>query len=243
MGFPFTDITLYAPTELKVGTPEFNNEVSLQNFVSDLYVQKMYGYKPPKTSRVTLQPAYHEIWNRTWKNGSIISIAPYFNYNEYKNLDKKSKYHYILDIVHNSMMKLSEEYSWNKMIFEKAYQEILESDFLFRIEYPIKISRDKKKTANLVIEKTETISSIYLNIKVNELLSQVKLFDKKNTFWYDGIYSFAKNSKWFDSDSFGINYKKKKTQIIYSIKENKVTLFQDNIEVKELDFEKIFLFG
>jgi hypothetical protein len=66
MGAPFRDITLYTPTPFKVGTHEFIEEVSLINFVSDLYVQNMNGYKPPKTSRITIQPAYYEIWDRTW---------------------------------------------------------------------------------------------------------------------------------------------------------------------------------
>jgi len=48
MGTPFSDITLYTPTSNNVGTPEYIEQVSLQNFVSDLYVQNMNGYKPPK---------------------------------------------------------------------------------------------------------------------------------------------------------------------------------------------------
>ena len=71
MGAPFSDITLYTQTSNSVGTPEYIEQVSLQNFVSDLYVQNMNGYKPPKTSRITIQTAFHDIWNRTWKNGSM----------------------------------------------------------------------------------------------------------------------------------------------------------------------------
>ena len=82
MGAPFSDITLYTPTPYTVGTPEHWEETSLINFVSDLYVQNMNGYKPPKTSRITIQPAYHDIWNKTCKNGSIIAIAPYFSHDE-----------------------------------------------------------------------------------------------------------------------------------------------------------------
>ena len=59
MGAPFSDITLYLPTPHTVGTPEYYEQTSLENFISDLYVQKMNGYKPPKTSRITIQPATH----------------------------------------------------------------------------------------------------------------------------------------------------------------------------------------
>jgi hypothetical protein len=88
MGAPFSDISLYLPTPHSVGTSEYDEEMSIENFVNDLYVSKMNGYKPPKTSRITLQPAYHKIWNRTWKNGSIVTIAPYYNYENMHRLTK-----------------------------------------------------------------------------------------------------------------------------------------------------------
>jgi hypothetical protein len=91
MGASFSDISLYTPIPYSVGTPEYSEITSLENFVSDLYVQKMHGYKPPRTTRITIQPAFHDTWNRSWKNGSIISIAPHYSYDEFKVLDKKRK--------------------------------------------------------------------------------------------------------------------------------------------------------
>jgi len=137
MGIPFSDITLYAPTPYKAGTKEYIEDISLQNFVSDLYVQMMHGYKPPKTTRITIQPAYHNIWNRTWKTGSIVAIAPYYNYDEYAVLNTKEKYMYILDVIQVATLQLSEEYKWDKAVFDKAYKEILESNFNFKIHYPV----------------------------------------------------------------------------------------------------------
>ena len=72
MGAPFSDITLYTPTPHPVGTPEYWEDISLKNFVSDLYVQKMYGYKPPKTSRITIQPVYHNIGIERGKMGQLL---------------------------------------------------------------------------------------------------------------------------------------------------------------------------
>src|SRR5690606_36719005 len=129
MGAPFSDITLYTPTLHPVGTPEYWEDTSLKNFVSDLNVQKMYGYKPPKTSRITIQPAYHNIWNRTWKNGSIVAIALFYSHEEYISLDKKGRYKYILDIIQVATLQLSDEYIWDRAFFEKAYKEIIENDF------------------------------------------------------------------------------------------------------------------
>jgi hypothetical protein len=117
MGAPFTDISLYLTTPHSVGTPEYYKQVSIENFVSDLYVVKMNGYKPPNTSRITIQPAFHDIWNRTWKIGSIVSIAPYFNYDEYSVLGTIGKYRYILDLIQSATIPLSEEYGWDKSVF------------------------------------------------------------------------------------------------------------------------------
>ena len=99
MGRPFSDITLYTPTPHEVGTPGYWEDTSLKNFVSDLYVQKMYGYKPPKTGKIIIQTAFHGIWDRNWKSGSIVPIAPFYSHDEYASLDKQEKYKYILDCL------------------------------------------------------------------------------------------------------------------------------------------------
>ena len=242
MGAPFSDITLYTPTSNTVGTPEYIEEVSLQNFVSDLYVQKMNGYKPPKTSRITIQPAFHDTWNRTWKNGSIVDIAPFFSLDTYLSLDKKGKFKYTLDLIQSATLPLSDEYGWDKAVFESAYQQVLESDFIFQINSTSKRSRDKKKEARLIIEKTETVTSVYANIQTESSITR-KLFDKKNLWWYDCIYILARHTKWFDKEKFGISYGKGKIEIWYSLEKDEVELFENGNRVTEIDFSKYFMFN
>ena len=91
--------------------------------------------KPPKTSRITIQPAFHDVWNRTWKNGSIVAIAPYYSHDEYATLDKNGKYKYILDRIQSATLPLSDEYGWNKAVFKNAYDEVVKSNFSFKIDY------------------------------------------------------------------------------------------------------------
>jgi len=232
MGAPFSDITLYTPTPYAVGTLEYVEETSLKNFVSDLYVQKMNGYKPTNATRVTLQPAYHNIWNRTWKNGSLFSIAPLFEREKYNALDKKGKYKYILDIIHWSMLQLSEEYKWDREVFEKAYEEVIDKNFSFIVEYTPKKSKDKKKDAKIVIEKSETITRVYSVMNNEGETIKAKLIDKKNWWWYDEAYKMAKHSKWFDNDRFGIHIQSLNFAVWYSLTKNKV-LFEVNGAVQE----------
>ena len=243
MGAPFSDITIYSQTPHTAGTPEYWEEVSLINFVSDLYVQNMNGYKPPKTSRITIQPAYHNSWNRTWKNGSIVAIAPFFSHDEFSLRDKYGKYKYILDLIQTATTQLSDEYQWNKEVFENAYNKTLGGNFKFRIEYPSKLSKDRKKSGVLVIEKTETITSAYVNVDINGIITTKKLFDKKNSWWYDCVYYLARHNKWFDNNRFGIGFRKGKIDIWYSIDKNVVELYDSGQQVTEIDFRKHFLFN
>lgn len=243
MGAPFSDITLYTPTSHKVGTPEYIEETSLQNFVSDLYVQNMNGYKPPKTSRITIQPGFHDIWKRTWKTGSIVAIAPFFSLDTYLNLDKKGKLKYTLDLIQSATLPLSDEYGWDKTVFENAYQQVLESDFIFKIDTTPKLSRDKKKTGKLIIEKTETITSVYISIQNGNSSVTKKVFDKKNQWWYDCIYILARHTKWLDKESFGIDYSKGKIKAVYSLEKDEVELFENDDRVTTIDFGKFFMFN
>lgn len=242
MSTPFRDITLSIPTPYSNDTPQYWEEISVQNFVSDLYVRKMNGYKPPNTTRVCIQPHYYKIWDRTWKDGSIVSIACEFIRNKYESLDKPGRYRYILDIIQTAMIQLSDEYNWDKSIIEKAYHDVLNCNFIFKIDFPRKTSRDKKKAAHLCIEKTETTTSTFALIENGSSSFKIKLFDKKNSWWYDCVYLLAKDAKWKDSNRFGIFYLKGELEIYYSVNENKVFLFHSGIEVQHIDFGKIFWF-
>jgi hypothetical protein len=243
MAAPFSDITIYNQTSYAIGTPEYGEEKSLINFVSDLYVQNMNGYKPPKTSRITIQPAFHNIWNRTWKNGSIVAIAPFFSHDEFCLLDKFGKYKYILDLIQTATTELSDEYQWNKEVFQNAYNKTLESNFKFRIEHPRKKSKDKKKSGVFVIEKSETITSAYVEIDINGSITTVKLFDKKNSWWYDCVYYLARGNKWFDNNRFGIAFGKGKIEMWYSVDKNAVEFYESGQQVTTIDFTKYFLFN
>jgi hypothetical protein len=243
MGTPFSDITLYTPTAYLAGTPEHIEETSLMNFVSDLFVQNMNGYKPPKTTRISIQPAYHEIWNRTWKNDSIVAIAPFFSHEEFSSHDKAGKYMYILDVIQTAAIQLSDEYKGDRTVFENAYKKTLNDNFAFRIEYPAKQSKGRKKSGVFVIVKNETVTSAYVDIHVNSSVVTKKLFDKKNSWWYDCVYYLARHNKWLDTDKFGIAYGKGKIDIWYSVEKNEVEFYEGGFSVTEINFRKYFLFN
>ena len=241
MGMPFGDITFYGPTTEGIGTKEYWNEISLQNFICDLYKHYMNGYKPTNVTRVCMSPFYHEIWDRTWKNGSLISVAPYFNYEEFNKFDRENKLKYALEVIHVTMINLSEEYSWDKSVFENAYRQILQNDFKFEIEFPIKYSRDKKTQAGIFVKKTELTASIFINSRSDGESTQIKLFDKKNWGTYDSSHWICKHSKWFDNDKFGIYFKPKNWRVWYSFKDKSVTFELDDIQSMENNVAEVFI--
>jgi hypothetical protein len=240
--FPFTDITLYCSSPHKVGTDQYNEFSALVNYVSDLYVQCMHSYKPPNTSRVSLQVAPDKMWDRSWKNGSVVLAANYFHYDKFETLKKREKYQYILDIIQDSMLELSKEYFWDKSVFERAYEEVLKTDFTFNIYYPLKESRDKKKKAQIILSKTEFFTQVFCKLILENEILDVILFEKKNWWWYDSAYKLAKNNKWFDSQRFGISYKPAKLNIWYSITSEKVVYEKDSERLATLNLGSIFQF-
>jgi hypothetical protein len=222
MGVPFHDITLYTPTIHKPWSREYKEEVALLNYAGDLYVRKMHGYKPPKTARVCIQPGFHEKWKEGWKNGSIAHIAPKFHYEKFQSLEKDEKLKYLLDLIQTSMVQLSRQYDWDESVFIKAYEEIIASKYLFRIDYSSKLSRDKKKKAFIRIEKSEIVTTIFVSFQFGNQEVKVKLLDKVNQWYYDSAYRWAKASKWFDNDRFGFTDKESDFSAWYSLSKETV---------------------
>jgi len=236
MGKKFSDITIYLPLPENASASEADEEQRTANFVCDLYVRKMNGYKPPNTTRITIQPYYHHIWGRTWKNGSNVAIAPFYNYETYSQLDKNGKLKYLLDLIQTSTIQLSDEYGWDKCVFEDAYNAILDCNFEFKIDYPAKTSRDRKKQAWLTIEKTEHTTTVYLTINNTGKELKMVLFDKKNWYSFDCVYALVKYCKWFDNDIFGISYCKGLIEVWYSIEHDEVAFILNGKDVKSIDF-------
>jgi hypothetical protein len=55
------------------------------------------------------------------------------------------KYKYILDLIQGATLQLSDEYKWDRTVFENAYREIIENNFIFKIGYPKKYQEIKRR--------------------------------------------------------------------------------------------------
>ncbi|MGN6417377.1 MAG: hypothetical protein ACTHMC_07795 [Pseudobacter sp.] len=241
MGAPFTDITLYGPTRYPREDPRHAEETALANYVSDLYVWNMNGYKPVGATRICIQPAFYGIWKGPNKLGSVVSVATEFNHDQYEAADKTGRYHYVLELIHKVMLELSDEYNWDKSVFENAYNSVIRENFRFAVNYPVKHSKDRKKKGCLRIEKTETIASLFVHIETENGNIDIKIFDKKNFHWDDATYQFAKNQKWFNNDAFGFSWSNATIVVYYSIEMGQLFFFESCQPVQTINFRRHML--
>lgn len=219
MGAPLYDITIYYNGNVIKDAPDDWDFRQKVNYISDFYHDRLNGYKPKKTGRICIHLGPNKNWDKPNYFGAICSYDNIIDENKYLSLSNKEKYRYILDLLHFTVSEIADIYNWEKSIFNNAYNQILESDFKFEKRYPEKKSNDRKHVGQVILTKTENTSTLSVLIKTEGLIRQEILLEKKNWYWYDSIYAFAKNCKWLDNSSFGL-YKNDK-RCYFSIENNK----------------------
>ena len=154
-------------------------------------------------------------------SGSICHSTHYFNKEKYFSLAKNGKYQFLLEYIYTSTMKLSEELDWDKNIFIDAYNHAKDMNFVFKVEFPPKLSRDRQKKGQAILEKTEERAILNLHISENNTDEKILLFDKLNTYPLDSINKIAKQCRWIDNDKFGYQDRKSKLTIHYNCSRKK----------------------
>jgi hypothetical protein len=236
MSAAFDDITIYNFTPEKLDKTRGKQDMLACRFVCDLYVQKMYRNKPPRCTRICISPS-QLLKGQAHMYESIAGAYPAYNYDDFKKLNKKARYIYILDLIQQGVMLLADKFEWDKSVFERAYKEVLATGFKFAISYPPKLSRNRKTSAEISIEKTEVLTSVFVTFNGGVSSTKVKLFEKENGGCDDMAYVFIKTCKWFDNDKFGVNYKESKMKIIYSIAQQKVLHYKSGRKVRTSSFK------
>ncbi len=198
MSHKLNDITLYYYPR-----SEYSRKFTLkQNMVSDLYIQYLGGYKPPKTSRVSVELCESDCIIGYF--GSILSVNVKFDKDHYWTLNDNEQKKEILDTVHRVAMLCSEKYEWDKKVFLNAYEQVLKSNFKYEFEGKIKNSRDRNHKAAIQIKKDESAThiSVVFYDKSNKQIKNVELF---KTYQHEIFYgSIIKKNKWFNNREFGV---------------------------------------
>ena len=155
------------------------------NVISDLYVHYLDGYKPPKTTRISVQLSDSD-YIRGYL-GSILMVEAKFNKDSYWELGDKDKNKVILDTVHRIAMLCVNKYNWDSEVFINAYEKVIQADFIYEIELKKKLSKNKKYKASILIEKNEInalISALFYDNEDN-LIKKIELI---KTFNWQGFH-------------------------------------------------------
>lgn len=173
-----------------------------QNLISDLYVQFLEGYKPPKISRISVQLRQKDNVGEYF--GSILPASAKFDENEYWALSDLDQNLIILNTVHRIAMLCADQYVWDKMVFERAYNKVREANFIYAFESKRKFNRNRQYRASILLEKNEehsTISVLFYDKSDKEIRKTELLKSFQTESFYGQI---IKKSKWFSNDLFGL---------------------------------------
>jgi hypothetical protein len=173
------------------------------NVISDLYVQYLNGYKPPKTSRISVQLSDSDYIRGYF--GSILNVDAKFDKKGYWDLVDEAKNKVILDTIHRIALLCADKYDWDTDVFSQAYDKVIQADFIYKIELDRKLSKDKKHKASILIEKKETnaLISVLIYDKEDYLIKKIELLQTFN--WQGFHIPIVRKFKWFDNNSFGLS--------------------------------------
>jgi hypothetical protein len=227
---PFTDITVYFNQNLIDNTLDTRYFQFKLNYLMDFYHRNLNGYKPPKTSRISIELVDSMEKENQFYFGSILRIYLYFNLDKYLKTDKDNQLKYLLDLSHNSLIETAIKNNWEINKFKNSYDLIINSKFNFNKQFDLKSSKDKKTNGQAIITKTITESKLTIRLTKETSSKLIDLMTKANTYWFDSIYAIASNCKWIDNDKFGYKPKHSLIYSYYSITDDKVISNLDIID-------------
>ncbi len=219
---PLNDITIYPSITLLISQQERSDLNFASNFIADYYHNSLDGYKPVKTAKISIWVDNQSPTNDYHFAGAVCLIHATMNVDQYRRLNKYERYSYLLKLMHKAILRTSKQLGWDLQVFDKAYERVKNSNYLFARNYGRKTSRDRKKTVDIILEKSELETVLKLAIQSDGNEKTVDLFSKKNWYWYDSVYKIIKQCKWIDTDRFGYQPKNSKHFVYYSLSKGEV---------------------
>ena len=116
-----TDVTLYDEFHPAEGQRQFQHRA---NYVSGLFWQCLHGYKPPRTTRISITLVSREQAPYASMAGSVACIYQYAHAPTYDALADSDKLHYLLNCLHEAANNLCQTFAWDIEVFEHAYQQV-----------------------------------------------------------------------------------------------------------------------
>ncbi|MFC6224437.1 hypothetical protein ACFP2F_14395 [Hymenobacter artigasi] len=117
------DITLYDEFHPAEGQRQFQQRA---NYISGLYLQCLHGYKPPKTTRISITLVPDQQLPYPSMAGSVACIYQQVHTPTYDALPDPTKLRYLLDRLHEAITHLCQAFPWDAAVFAQAYQQVQE---------------------------------------------------------------------------------------------------------------------
>lgn len=204
---------------------------TLANFVCDIYSQYLDGYMPNKVAKINFDLRLKDpnVLSKPFYFQQICTINGGIDEEKYiKNTDQENLY-YLLELLHNALVKTALLDKWDTEKFINCYQKIIDKNFQFIVDLPEKVSK-KGIIAKPYIEKNLLRSYLKMQIIKDSVGVDITLIDKKNDWTFDSIYKLSKKLKWFNAYEFGLEIKDLNVKICYSVKDNNI---ESNLEYDE----------
>lgn len=214
-----TDITLYDLFHPAEGQRHFQQRA---NYVGELYLQGLGDYKPPKTSRISIDLVSEHRPPYAYRHGSIALTAQSVNTPWYDGLSDSEKLHFLLNCVHAALLHLGHAFHWDLAVLAHAYEQAIADGLVFRVQYPEKATRDGKRRARLLLEKTVTTTCLSACIDADGQHVQALLYQGPNWGFYDPVYAVVKHGKWLTRDAFGVHTTRPECRVWYALPEGRV---------------------
>lgn len=232
MSHKLNDITIYHEFE----DDRAKNFGERKHIISDLYVQYLNGYKPPKTSRITVDFAKKD--EIIGYFGSILHVQIYFDTEKYLASSENQKNKIILNTIHKVALMCTEKFDWEKDYFLNAYNRVIQANFKYQLQRKIKNSRDRKHKATIELTKDYTCTTISVVFYDNDN-NKIKTVEVLKSFLYELSYGgIIKKYKWFNNREFGLYTKNEELTLRASLDHDKA-----EININPINSDKEILEG
>jgi hypothetical protein len=200
-------------------------------FVSRLYSRFISDIKIEYLSKIAVEIVDFPDKTSIMPTHKLILVCVISEYFDFETLNmaktKNEKYKLILDMLIKSLRKASKEFNWPQKLFENAYENVLETNFVN--EYDLlkpKTSKCRRFIATIKANHNPDFISIFLEVTDKEHKgSPIKIDILNVVYFVDDFSEIIHGFKWIKNDELITYNKTKDINFKISLKTKSTELF------------------
>lgn len=155
-------------------------------------------------------------------SSSVLKFYKTFDFSLFDQLDESNKKQILLDTLYESLLELCERFDWCKAAFKKAYELVVQEDFLNTYSIKEKANRSKTLSAELHCNHKVDAFDCFIRVKDqsdNEVCKELLFSEEPDEFIFNGRIG---DIRWL-SNSTLVHLKKDKTELArFEFSDNKL---------------------